>query len=321
MGTLFDFTSGDGTRVKGWRNDGDGPPVVISNGLGTPPVSWPTLIRPDSGFRACTWYYRGTHGGARPADPSRVRIEHHVEDLLALMDHEGIERALLPCWSMGVNIAFEFAKRHPDRVAGLMAVAGVPGGTFRAMFGILRVPRWLRHDLGVTAARVMRATGPLWNGVARALPLNTVTASVINHTGFVLPAARPERLIPALKEFRQHDFTWYFTLALGAEDHHLMDLGFVSVPTTLVAGRYDVLTSLQDMAEAASLMPHAELTVLPGSHFLPLEYPDELVECLRALAARADLAPARVSGGAAARTPRGSRRAPARHRATPRRTT
>lgn len=289
----FDFTSLDGTRVRGWRNHeeggGDGPPVVISNGLGTSPEAWPTLTRPDSGFRVYTWYYRGTGGGDCPADRTRVRIDDHVGDLLALMDHEGIERAILPCWSMGVSIGFEFARQHPDRVAGLMAVAGVPGGMFQAMFGIMRVPRAIRHDSGVAAARVMRTAGPLLNVVARVTPLNRMTASVINHSGFLLPAATPERLIPALGEFKTHDFRWYFTLALGVQDHAPIDLSELTMPVTMVAGRYDVLTFLGDMVEAASRLPHAELKILPGSHFLPLEFPDEMCGWIAELAGRADL--------------------------------
>jgi pimeloyl-ACP methyl ester carboxylesterase len=69
-----------------------------------------------------------------------------------------------------------------------------------------------------------------------------------------------------------------------------MDLAFIKVPVTLVAGRYDVLTSMHDMVEAASRIPHAELHLLPGSHFLPLEFPDELAAELRRLAERTDLA-------------------------------
>ena len=295
----FDFSSADGTRVVGWRNDGpaDGtaPPVVISNGLGTAPAAWPAVIDDNSGFRAVTWYYRGTGGGDRPADETRVRIEDHAADLLALLDHEGIDRALIACWSIGVNVAFEFAREHPERVAGLLAVAGVPGGTFRAMFGPLRVPRRFRHDLGVAAARLGRTLGPQLSWVSRHIPLNRATATMISHSGFVLPGAKPDRLIPALEEFREHDFRWYFTLAVAAADHHPMDLSFVHVPVTLVAGRYDVLTSMHDMVEAAAQIPHAELHLLPGSHFLPLEFPDELAEELRRLAARANL-PERAAG-------------------------
>lgn len=288
VGTTFAFAGGDGTVVTGWRNDGSGPAVVISNGLGTPPEAWPALIRADSGLSVCTWYYRGTHGGARPADATRVRVEDHVEDLRALMDHQGVERAVLACWSLGVNVGFEFARAYPHRVGGLLAVAGVPGGTFRAMFGLLRVPRPLRHSLGVGAAHLMRATGPLWTGLSRAVPVNRATATLVSHSGFVLPAARPERLIPALQAFRRHDFRWYFTLALGAAGHRPMDLRFVSVPTTLVAGRFDLLTSLEDMARACSSIPDARLAVLPGSHFLPLEYPEELLQAVLDLVERAE---------------------------------
>ena len=285
----FRFTSADGSDVVGWRSDGDGVPVVISNGLGTSPATWPAVTAPDSGFRVATWHYRGTAGGARPKDETRVRIEDHVDDMLALMDHEGIEKALVASWSLGVNVGFEFARAYPDRVAGLLAVAGVPGGTFRAMFGPLRVPRRFRHDIGVAAARLGQRIGPQLSWLSRHVPLNPVTSRVISHSGFVLPRATPDRLIPALEEFREHDFRWYFTLAVGAAEHEPMDLAFVRVPVTLVAGRYDLLTSMHDMVEAASHIPHAELHLLPGSHFLPLEFPDELAQELRRLAERAGL--------------------------------
>jgi pimeloyl-ACP methyl ester carboxylesterase len=209
------------------------------------------------------------------------------------MDHEGIDKALLACWSLGVNVGFEFARAHPDRVAGLLAVAGVPGGTFRAMFGPLRVPRRFRHDIGVAAARLGRRLGPQLSWMSRHVPLNNVTSAAISHSGFVLPRATPDRLVPTLQEFREHDFRWYFTLAIGAAEHEPMDLAFVQVPVTIVAGRYDVLTSMHDMVEAASRIPHAELHLLSGSHFLPLEFPQELAAELRRLAERTDLA---VSG-------------------------
>jgi pimeloyl-ACP methyl ester carboxylesterase len=289
MASTFDFPSADGTRIVGWRNNGEGPPVVISNGLGTSPAAWPTVTDVASGFRVVTWYYRGTGGGERPRDLTHVRIEDHVADLVALLDHEGIERAVVACWSLGVNVGFELARLHPDRVAGLMAVAGVPGGTFRAMFGPLGVPRRFRHDLGVAAARLGRRIGRPLSWLSMHVPLNGVTARVINHTGFVLPRAAPDRLIAALEEFRQHDFEWYFTLAVGAAEHAPMDLSFIDVPITLVAGRYDVLTSMHDMVEAASELPHAELHLLPGSHFLPLEFPDELARELRRLTERAGI--------------------------------
>lgn len=68
-----------------------------------------------------------------------------------------------------------------------------------------------------------------------------------------------------------------------------MTLEAISQPVTFVAGRRDVITSLHDMVNAAEQIPQARLRELPGSHFLPLEYPDELAAELRKLVGRTAL--------------------------------
>ncbi len=293
MATTFDVTSADGTVLRGWTDESDGLPLLISNGLGTIPQAWPGLVGTGSGYRACTWYYRGTFGSHRPTDPARVRIEDHVEDAVALLDAMGMERALVACWSIGVNIGFELAQRHPDRVAGLMAVAGVPGGTFATMGGPLRVPRRLRRPVATRAAKGGRAVGPALTWLAHRVPVDRRTAWLLAHSGFMLPAARPEVVEPMLREFVQQDWRWYFHLAVAASEHSPMDLSFVECPVTLVAGRHDVLTSMHDVVEAAERIPHAQVTVLPGSHFLPMEYPELVSAALAELARRCDVEPVR----------------------------
>lgn len=289
MATLLDLVSADGTALKAWRSDHEGLPLVIANGLGTIPEAWPALIAPHSGYRAVTWYQRGTFGSSRPSDPSRIRVADHVDDMLALMDAEGMDRALVACWSIGVNIAFEFAHRHPDRVAGIMAVAGVPGGTFSTMGGPLGIPRRLRKPLATRGAKIGRFFGPALTRIAPRLPVNNRTAWLVSHSGFMLPAAKPEVVVPMLKQFLLHDWRWYSELALAASAHDPMDLAFVQCPVTLVAGRYDLLTSMHDIIDCAAKIPHAQITVLPGSHFLPLEYPGLLHTALDELARRSDL--------------------------------
>lgn len=272
----FDVVSADGTTLKAWRNDQMGVPVVIANGLGSVPEAWPFLMAADCGYDALTWYQRGTFGSDRPADPTRIQIDDHVADMLALMDDQGIEKALIVSWSIGVNMAFEFALEHPERVLGILAVAGVPGGTFATMGGPLRIPRKLRRPVATRAARVGKAIGPALTWVAPKIPVTKRTAWLVAHTGFMLPAAKAHVVVPMLKQFVLHDWTWYAKLALAAAEHHAMDLSFVTSPVTLVAGQHDVLTSMHDVLACAKKIPHAEVTVLPGSHFLPLEYPDLL---------------------------------------------
>ena len=286
MGTAFEVKSGDGTLLEAWRNDAEGTPLVLANGLGTNPESWPSLLGPDCGYRMVTWSQRGTFGSARPDDPTRIRITDHVDDMVAVMDAEGIDRALVACWSIGVNIAFEMAQRHPDRVAGIMAVAGVPGGTFSTMGGPLRIPRRLRRPLAIGFARGARRAGPAIDWVAHKVPVNPRTAWLVAHSGFMLPAARPEVVVPMLETFLKHDWRWYMELAVAAAEHEQMDLSFVTCPVTLVAGRHDVLTSMHDVIDAAARIPHAQITVLPGSHFLTLEHPEMVHAALDELTRR-----------------------------------
>lgn len=286
MPTTFDLTSSDGTQIKAWRSGQPGVPLVIANGLGTIPEAWPALMREGSGYDTLTWYQRGTFGSARPADRTHIRIEDHVEDMLALMDDQGVDTALVACWSLGVNIAFEFARRYPDRVAGILAVAGVPGGTFATMGGPLRIPRRLRRPLSLRAARTGALVGPALTWLTPKIPVNDRTAWLVAHTGFMLPAAKADVVVPMLKEFLQHDWRWYGRLAVAADAHAPMDLQFVTCPVALVAGKHDLLTSVHDVVACADQMPHATVTVLPGSQFLPLEYPEELHDALDDLAGR-----------------------------------
>lgn len=282
--------SADGTVLQGWQGRGDGPPLLLCNGLGAVPSAWPALVAADSGYRVATWYHRGTFGSSRPADPSRVTVEDHVDDAVAVLDAAGVDRAVVAAWSIGVNVAFELARRHPDRVAGLLAVAGVPGGTFDTMGAPLRVPPRLRRPLATTTARGAVLAGPVLSAVLPRVPVTRRTAWLLSHSGFMLPGADPDALVPMLREFVRQDWRWYFRLALAAEQHPAMDLDDLSVPVTFVAGRSDVLTSVQSVVDVAGRVPGAQVTVLPGSHFLPLEHPDLVHAALDELTARTDLA-------------------------------
>jgi pimeloyl-ACP methyl ester carboxylesterase len=51
-------------------------------------------------------------------------LAHHNEDLLALLDHFGLKKAVLVGHSLGAHIAVRFAAVHPERVAKLVLVDG-----------------------------------------------------------------------------------------------------------------------------------------------------------------------------------------------------
>ena len=283
---FYDVVSADGTRLRAWTNDADGPTVLLCNGLGTNPWAWPALLRPDCGLRVISWNHRGVGGSDRPADPRRVDVTAFVADALAVLDDAGVEACPALGWSIGVNTAFELAVQHPDRVTGLFAVAGVPGGTFSSMGAPLQIPRLARRPLAVGIAGTLALTGRALTPVVSRLPFGRRSAFLLQHSGFMLPGADPVMVERAVREFLSTPVEWYMHLAREAARHDRISLRQVRVPTEFLAGTYDILASAADMRTAAEHIPDARYVEMRGSHFLQLERPDAVHEALVAFVER-----------------------------------
>jgi len=282
----FRYAGRDGTWISGWTNDAEGPPLLVCNGLGTPPEAWPRLLHPGAGYHVAGWNHRGGLGSQRPQDPSRIGVPDHVDDAFALMDIMGWDNAALLGWSIGVNVAFEMAARHPERVAGIVALAGVPGGTYDAGFAPLMVPKPLRRHVAIGVTQAGRSLGKPLTMLARAVPKGRPFAEALRLSGFMMPRADPHHALPWIRAFLEHDFEWYFTLGLAASEHEPLDPSFVTCPVTIAGGGFDVMTSVREVVAFADQIPHAEVHLLHGTHMLPLEFPDEILEMLHDLHAR-----------------------------------
>jgi len=103
----------------------------------------------------------------------------------------------------------------------------------------------------------------------------------------MLPTRETAAVSRAVKEFLQTPLDWYMHLARAAAKHPRVSLRSIGVPTTFVAGKYDILASAKDMASAADRIPDAEYVVLSGSHFVQLEHPETVHEQLIDLLFRA----------------------------------
>ncbi len=233
-----------------------------------------------------TWSHRGLAGSERPADPSRVQVEDHADDARAVLDAFDLPSATVVGWSLGVNVAFELALEQSSRVRSLLAVAGVPGGSFAALFAPYGVPRPLRPRVGRLSTRLLPVLGPLLPPLAGSLPRVHDLLSPRALLGPVREATHPAPLYQVLQEFSRHDWGWYRHLAVAVGEHAPLDVGAVRCPVAFVAGRYDTLVGLADVRTAARTVPGARLRVLAGTHFVPLQYPEVMVEELRELLAR-----------------------------------
>ena len=73
-------------------------------------------------FRVVSFDGRGAGGSDRPAGAQAYIDDQYADDLIAVMDETGTDRAVLVGLSMGVVWALLAADRHPQRVLGIAAI-------------------------------------------------------------------------------------------------------------------------------------------------------------------------------------------------------
>lgn len=171
-----------------YEDVGQGPPIILAHGGWSDITEWDPQMAPLSqGYRAIPYDRRGC-GRSRPTHVPQVP-DLWVEDQRALMDHLGLEQAVIGGVSLGGMFLIEFMLRHPERVRAAVLVS-TTGGGFAGRPGYpLTFPNRL-PELGRVAipTLVVQATGdevfPREHGeaLAQALPKAELAVLEGGHT-------------------------------------------------------------------------------------------------------------------------------------------
>ncbi|MDN4524749.1 alpha/beta fold hydrolase [Fictibacillus fluitans] len=108
-----------------YEESGSGQPVVFIH----PPALTSRIFSYQHKYlsscsRVITYDLRG-HGNT-PCPSDKVSIPMMADDMLALLDKLGVQKAVICGYSAGGSIAQEFALRYPERVKGLVLPGGFP---------------------------------------------------------------------------------------------------------------------------------------------------------------------------------------------------
>lgn len=116
-------TAKDGTRLY-YEEVGTGTPVVFLHEFAGDYRSWePQLRFFGRYFRCITYSARGFPPSDVPADGSGYSQVHAREDVIAVLDHLGLDRAHLVGLSMGAFAALHAGITYPQRVRSLVLAA------------------------------------------------------------------------------------------------------------------------------------------------------------------------------------------------------
>lgn len=250
----------DGTLLS-YDSSGEGPAVVFLHGSALSRAVWRGLgyVKALGGFRALRLDLRGHGRSGKPHDPEAYAMPLVVEDVVAMLDAEGVERAHLVGYSFGSRVAFALAADKPERVASLVTL----GGTYQSQRG-----------------QVEKVFFP---GYLEALRSGGMTAFA---DGF---AAAANGLDPVTRAaFLANDpeaLAAYFEATEAGEGIPEQVLMGMALPALLMAGTLD-LPRHEQSQRAAALMPRARFVELPGRTHASTLFPsgpvlEELVPFLR----------------------------------------
>lgn len=194
-----------------------------------------------------------------------VTMAEYADDLAEMLDTLDIQEPIALCGlSMGGYIALEFWRRHRRRLAHLVlcdtrAAADSPEA---AQTRLQTAERVLEEGSQIVADAMLPRLFAAHSHRQRA---NVVTA-----TEQVMRATRPATVAAALRGMAQRaDATSW--------------LPEIELPTLVVCGQEDVISSPPEMEHMAAAMPHAEYVSIPAcGHMAPLEDPVHVNKALRA---------------------------------------
>lgn len=185
----------------------------------------------------------------------------HREDLRALLDHVGMERAAIVGLSMGGGVEVEFALEHPERVSALVLVAvGLPG-----------------HDW----SQELRS---YWDEEEAAIARGDIDAAVEMNLRIWVdgPKRGRDTVDPAVREKVREMTARGFEIANEAATHQDLDpppgarLSQIRVPTLIITGDLDVSDIQRIARELEAAIAGARREVIAGAaHMVNMERPQE----------------------------------------------
>lgn len=243
------YAESGGARI--WYEDvGEGEPLVMIAGFGAEHSFWsraPSLLK---GYRIVTLDNRGV---GRTEYSGHFDTSVQADDVIAVMDALGIEKAHILGWSMGSHIARNLAVRYPDRLVDLILI-----GTY------IDRPARSQYVLDGTLRAVVEGRIPLrfFYMMVNVFCLTEGAFEVFEKEGREPPVPRgeedPQGLMDQLNAVGVND--------TGARD---VDIG---VPTLIIHGAEDIMVPPSEGRKAAAAIEGSEYVELPGQgHRIPLK--------------------------------------------------
>ncbi|HEY1888948.1 MAG TPA: alpha/beta hydrolase [Steroidobacteraceae bacterium] len=229
---------------------------------------WRPQVQPIAslGWRLVVPDLRGY--GASPPGGEKTTLEAFASDLIALLDHLGIELVVAAGLSMGGQIAMEMCRLAPARIEGIVLAATFPRAETAAgkQRRIAMAERLVKEGMDAYAAEML----------PKMLAARSIESApdVAGHVLHMMRNAPPAGAAAALR-------------GRAERPDYCGVLERFERPALIVVGDEDAFTTRQDADRMHTLLKDSELVWLPGIGHMPnLEQPEAFNSALAGFLAR-----------------------------------
>lgn len=249
------------------RECGSGRAIVFVHGFPFHAEQWSAVTSELSSLGRCLTpdlrgFGRSTFDAA--TTPDVYTMEQHADDLSAWLDAHGLrEPVVLVGFSMGGYVAWPFFRKHRNRLRALVlcdtrAIADTPEGA--------------AGRAGLAARVLAEGRAPLIDGMLpKLLAPDTFTSrpEVVTAVRALMEAAPPRAIAAALRGMAQRPDSTPL-------------LSRIDVPTLVVCGEHDAISSPSEMRGISALIPSARFVQIErAGHMTTHENPAALCKALR----------------------------------------
>ncbi|MBG0821233.1 alpha/beta fold hydrolase [Planomonospora sp. ID91781] len=244
----------DGVRLY-TRSAGEGLPVVLLHAFPMSSTMW--LAQREGLAATCKVITPDLRGfGGSPLGDDEPSVDVMADDVVRLLDEEGIDRAVVGGQSMGGYVTMALCRRHPDRLLGaVLADTKATADSEAARAGRERI----------AAAVLERGTSVLVDEVLPGLVGSTTRqrrAMVFGRVRGLVQSAPPAAVAWAQR-------------AMAARPDSFGTLRGLKVPALVIVGEEDGLSPPSDAEAMAEAVPDGRLTVIEkAGHLSAVEQPE-----------------------------------------------
>jgi pimeloyl-ACP methyl ester carboxylesterase len=241
---------------------GNGPPVVLLHPFPCDHEFWsPVAAALDSRYRLILPDLRG-HGESEIGEGPAL-MQKHASDVARVLGAAGVGKAAFVGCSIGGYILFEFWRRFRERVSSLVLCDTRP-----------------QADTSEARANRLKAAG----AVLEQGPEPFIDSMIPKLMGRTTVATRPDLVDGARAMMRKMSAEDISLVLRGMAERpdSVADLKSINVPTLIVIGEEDLLSTVADGELMRQNIADSQLKVIPkAGHYAPWEQPELVGKVLR----------------------------------------